>query len=127
MQKFCHCKSLGLEHLRIHLTIEHLKIYLYFSNCLQPLLIKSDENDQAKNMCFDWSNNCGNLCSLGLVKFILTILKINLVSLKLQTNVIANAQISFAAKFRVILTNGDLPEKCATGIPSSNLSVVQGV
>ena len=78
-------------------------------------------------MCFDWSKNCGNFCSLGLVKFILTILKINLLSLKLQTNVIAYAQMSFAAKFRVILTNGNPPEKCATGIPSSNLSVVQGV
>ena len=52
---------------------EHLQIHLHFSNYLQAPLIQSDGNvfaDKAKNMCFDWSNNCGNFFGLELVKFI---------------------------------------------------------
>ena len=57
------------EHLQIHVVHE------YFSNYLQPSLIGSDGifADKAKNMCFDWH----------LVKFILTILKRNILPLKL--------------------------------------------
>ena len=80
---------------------EHLQIHLYLWKCLQPSLIWTDGNDfavKAKNMCFDWSNNCGDFFRRESVKLILTILKRNISPLKLQINVNAHAQIYFAAK-----------------------------
>ena len=57
------------------------EIYVYFSDYLEPSLIWSDGNmvaDQVKNMCFDWSKNCGNFFCRELIKSILTILKRNI-------------------------------------------------
>ena len=82
---------------------EHLQIHLNFSNYLEPSLIWSDGNvfaDKAKNLCFDWSDKCGNFCCHELVKFILTILKRNISPLKLQINVSAHAQIDFVRNRR---------------------------
>ena len=95
---------------------KHLQIHLYFPNYLQPSLIWSDGNvfpDKAKNMCFDWSNNSGDFFHHKLVKIILTILRRNISSLKLQTNVNAYTQIYFAVKSLVIPPHGNPPlAKC---------------
>ena len=58
-------------------------------------------------ICFDWSNNGGDFFRSQLVKFILTILKKNILPLKLQRNVNAHAQIYFEAKLPVISPNGN--------------------
>ena len=52
---------------------EHLQIHECTSYYLEPSLIGSDGNvfgDKAKNMYFDWCNNCGNFFRRKLVKFI---------------------------------------------------------
>ena len=64
---------------------------------------------KAKNTYFDCSNNCGDFCHCELVKFILTILKRNILQLKLWTNVNAYAQMYFAAKLAFNLSNENRP------------------
>ena len=96
------------EHSQIH------EIHEYFSNYLQPSLIGSDGNvfaDKAKNMCFGWSNDCGDFFLRHLVEFILTILKRNISPLKLLANTNGYAQIYLAAKSPVIPPKGNLPQK----------------
>ena len=96
------------EHSQIH------EIHEYFSNNLQPSLIGSDGNvfaDKAKNMCFGWSNDCGDFFLRHLVEFILTILKRNISPLKLLANTNGYAQIYLAAKSPVIPPKGNLPQK----------------
>ena len=91
---------------------EQLKIHVYFSNYLEWSLIWSDGNmfaGRAKNTYFDCSNNCGDFCHCELVKFILTILKRNILQLKLWANANAYAQMYFAAKLAFNLSNENRP------------------
>ena len=91
----------------------HLEIHLYFSmhifSCLWFDVMEMCFADKAKNMCFDWSNNCGDIFGCESVKFNLTVLKRNISPFKLWTNFNAHAQIYLTAKLPVILPNGNLP------------------
>ena len=60
-------------------------------------------------MCFDWYDTCGNFSHCELIKFILIILKRNILAAKLYTNKNVHAQISFAAKSPFISPNRNPP------------------